>query len=172
VRWPEEADLRRALAGDGRSCLLVVGPDTPAPRTELLEDWVREPLDPAEVAARRAGLAARRACVERPRLDDGLLLFRGGWAAVPPAQVEMAALLVERFGAVVGKEELAAAAGTAGASAHAEAVKAAMGRLGRRVAPLGLELRSVRGRGHLLQAVGTCPIHGNGGAPEAKGSCP
>ena len=47
-----------------------------------------------------------------------------------------------------------------------------MGRLGRRVAPLGLELRSVRGRGHLLQAVGTCPIHGNGGAPEAKGSCP
>lgn len=168
VRWPDEAERRAELAAAGRPCLLVVGPDDQAPEVSLLEDWVREPLHPDEVSARQAGLAARQLCAERPRLDDGLVLFRGGWAAVPPAQIRMAELLVERFGRVVRKDELAEAAWDAGGSAHAQAVKAALIRLGHRLAPLGLELRSLRGRGYLLQASGPCRLHGSESAPESS----
>ncbi len=71
----------------------------------------------------------------------------------------MAGLLVERFGQVARQEELTEAAGAAGASQHDDAVKAAMGRLAKRLAPLGLELGSIRGRGYLLQAAERCPSH-------------
>ena len=71
------------------------------------------------------------------------------------------------MGSVVRKDELVAAAASAGGSSHADAVKAAMARLGRRLAPLGLVLRSVRGRGYLLEESCGCPVHGSRSAAEA-----
>ncbi len=159
LSWPRDAQRREDLADSDQAVLLLVDEDVPAPRCGPREDWVREPADPEEIRARRVSLLARTSCAACPRIDDGLLLFRGGWAAVPPAQVAMAELLVERFGQVARREELTEAAGATGASQHDDAVKAAMGRLGKRLAPLGLELESIRGRGYLLQAAERCPSH-------------
>lgn len=172
VRWPEEADRREELARLGQPCVFVLAVDEPAPMTELLEDWVREPIDTAELGARCAALLRRADCGTVPTLDDGLLLYRGAWAAIPAAQLAMVGLLLERLGRVVTKEELVAAAAASGGSDHADAVKAAMNRLVRRIAPLDLELRSIRGRGYLLQIPDRCPLHGSVSAAKTKDSSP
>jgi hypothetical protein len=170
LRWPQDAERRAELAGRGEPCVLVLGIDAPVPPTGLGEDWVREPVDATELVVRCETVRRRVECATPPTLDDGLLLHHGAWAAIPPAQVAMVELLLERLGRVVTKRELAAAAAAAGGSDHEDAVKAAMARLGRRVAPLGLTLRSIRGRGHLLEVLGTCPVHATPSAAETKGS--
>ena len=160
LRWPDDAEERMALAQRGEPCVLVVDGDTPAPNTTLLEDWVRAPFDQRDLTARCEAVKSRATCGAAPTLDDGLLVHRGAWAAIPEAQVGMVELLVDRLGEVVRKDELAAAAAASGGSDHESAVKAAVARLGRRLAPLGLELRSIRGRGYLLQIADACPVHG------------
>lgn len=160
VLWPAEADRRAALAEAGQPSLLVLADDEPVPAVGLLEDWVREPLEADEVRARCLALGRRLACARPPTLDDGLLFHDGAWAAIPPAQVAMVELLVARIGSVVRKDELMAAAEAGGGSSHEEAVKAAMGRLVKRLAPLGLTLRAIRGRGYLLEVQNDCPVHG------------
>jgi hypothetical protein len=167
VMWPSEATRREELAGAGRPCILVIAADEPVPPTASTEDWVREPVDPEELTVRAAALRRRAECGKAPTLDDGLLVHDGAWAAIPPAQIRMVELLVERLGSVVRKEELAAAADATGASDHEQAVKAAMNRLAKRLAPLGLVLRSIRGRGYLLELADPCPVHGRGSAAEA-----
>ena len=169
VRWPEEHDRREALSLQGDPCLLVVDAEAPAPVTGLLEDWVRAPAALDELEVRSAAVQRRAGCGEVPTLDEGLLLHRGAWAAIPPGQVAMVELLLERIGRPVRKEELAAAANAAGASSHHDAVKAGMNRLAQRVAPLGLELRGVRGTGWVLQVADGCALHAPVSAANAKG---
>ena len=157
LRWPEQEDLRRQLAETDTPRLLVVAEGHPPPEEwDELEDWIREPVEPAELDARRAGIRARASRRRRrPRLDDdGLLWVGDAWVGVPPGQVPMVGLLVDRIGQVVRYEELAGAAESAGASGHIAAVKAHLTRLERRLSPLGLRLRSVRARGCLLEL---CP---------------
>jgi hypothetical protein len=154
LRWPAEEDRRRALAEVGHPRLLLLAVDQPPPDDwDDLEDWLREPVDPVELEVRR--LTVRRRADKarrRPWFDDaGLLRSGDGWVDVPPGQVPMARLLVERLDQVVRRDELVAACEAAGVSTHATAVKAAVGRLERRLAPLGLRLRSIRGRGYLLE---------------------
>lgn len=166
VLWPDEAGRRAALAEAGQPCLLVLAPEEPVPEIGPNEDWAREPLDGEEMRARCLALVRRSACGAAPTLDDGLLVHCGAWAAIPPAQVAMVELLVARLGSVVRKDELSAAAASAGGSSHEEAVKAAMGRLVKRLAPLGLDLRAIRGRGYLLEARNACPVHGTRSAAD------
>ena len=64
---------------------------------------------------------------------------------------ELAGALVERFGAVVGRE-LIRRAWPSGAPTR-NALDVHILRLRRRIAPLGLEVRTVRSRGYLLQII-------------------
>ena len=65
----------------------------------------------------------------------------------------MAPAGVEILVGVVGDPDFGpvVACAAAGHSTHATALKAAVGRLERRLAPLGLRLRSIRARGYLLE---------------------
>lgn len=155
LRWPVDADERAALAADATPRLLVVPHDQPAPAVvDDLEDWIREPIDRAELAHRCATLEARAAvAVERPLVDDsGLVWFRDRWTSVPQLQVALARVLVGRFASVTTTRELGAAYVDGGASPHPEAVKAAVARLRDHLAPIGLVVRTVRGRGFVLDA--------------------
>ena len=82
--------------------------------------------------------------------DDGLLRFRDRWVSLSPVERELAGALVERFGAVVGRELMARRAWPSGAPTR-NALDVHILRLRRRIAPLGLEVRTVRSRGYLLQ---------------------
>ncbi|MCI4354995.1 MAG: helix-turn-helix domain-containing protein [Thermoplasmata archaeon] len=140
----------------GSPRLLLVDPDVEAPFVvDPLEDWVRVPVDPQDVQARVATLSQRASGGESPPLvdEDGLLHHRGSWVALSPLEASIALALTERFGAVVGREALSRRAWPLGAPTR-NALDVQMVRFRRRVEPLGLEVRTVRSRGYLLQGIG------------------
>ena len=154
LRWPEEEARRDALRAAGAARLLLVGNEEPPPSTvDPLEDWVRLPAGEADVQARLTTLAKRAAGASTvPEVDDdGLLHFYGRWVAPSPVEQALGRAMTERFGAVVGRDLLARRAWPGGAPTR-NALDVHILRLRRRIAPLGLEVRTVRSRGYLLQA--------------------
>ncbi|HEY6532675.1 MAG TPA: hypothetical protein VIY72_10235, partial [Acidimicrobiales bacterium] len=86
----------------------------------------------------------------------GLVEFGPRHQVLPSGQLPLAQLLFERFCTVVHRRELAAAYEAAGGTATEEALKAAVFRLGQRLAEVGLVLRTIRGKGYLLEARQGC----------------
>lgn len=157
LRWPEESVRRTELELVARPRLLLVEPNEPPPDcTDPLEDWIRMPADDRDVRARLRALV-ERAGVERPQLDDdGLLWFRGRWVSLSPVERALVEALLERFGAVAGRDALRKRAWPEGLPSR-NALDVHMVRLRRRIAELSLEIRTVRSRGYLLQAVEPAP---------------
>jgi len=153
VPWPTQDERRASLSWDRRPRLLLVEPGATAPVvTDPLEDWVRLPVDDDDVQARVAMLVARtRSSAHlRPTLDeDGVVRYNGSLVPLPPLEARLASALVERFAAVVSRDALARSGWPAGVPGR-NALDVHMVRLRRRVAPLGLAIRTVRGRGYLL----------------------
>jgi two-component system, OmpR family, response regulator len=157
VRWPDESERLATLRSAGTPRLLLV-PEGAAPPVTVdpLEDWVRLPADQAEIRTRLATLNSR-ANTDRPTpvVDtDGLLHYRDRWVALSPVEQALAAVLAERFGAVVGRDVLARRAWPDGVPTR-NALDVHILRIRRRIVALGLELRTVRSRGYLLQSVAT-----------------
>lgn len=155
VRWPTENGRRErlSLTGDPRLLLVEDGEDPP-PILDCLEDWIRVPAPDDEVRARVDALVVRVAAHEHspPGLDDnGVLRFRGRWVSLPPLEARMTATLLNRFGAVVGRETLVHAGWPDGIQGR-NALDVHVLRLRRRLAPLGLAIRTVRARGYLLES--------------------
>jgi two-component system response regulator TctD len=170
LRWPAQEAERQRLAAAGKPRLLLLTADQPPPVDwDELEDWIREPVDLAEMEVRRHTVHSRaRLARRRPWFDDaGLLRVGDDWVDLSPGQVPIARLLVDRLDRVVRREELVAACAAAGVSTHATALKAAVGRLERRLAPVGLRLRSIRGRGYLLELTDPLAGPGTGADPSA-----
>ncbi|MEY2398405.1 MAG: two-component system, OmpR family, response regulator [Actinomycetota bacterium] len=155
LRWPADVDRRDGLIEVGTARLLLVedGAAPPHP-VDCLEDWIRVPAPELDLRARLAALEARatRHSPTVPTLDgDGVLRFDSAWVSLPPVEARLTAAMVARFGAVVGREALARAGwpdGTAGRNALDVHVL----RLRRRLASVGLVIRTVRSRGYLLEA--------------------
>jgi DNA-binding response OmpR family regulator len=157
ARWPEEVDRVERLRSRGVPRLLLLDTDLEPPTsTDCLEDWIRMPAAEADISARTAALRHR---VERhgtlPTLDgDGILRFRDRWVGLSPVERSLAGALTERLGAVVGREPLAQRAWPGGLPTR-NALDVHMLRLRRRLEPLGLEVRTVRSRGYVLQPAGS-----------------
>ena len=155
VRWPDDADRLAALRAARAPRLLLVGSGvTPPAILDPLEDWVRLPADDTELGARLETLRARGgAGAAAPDVDaDGLLHYRDRWVALSPVEQALAGALTERFGAVVARDTLSRRAWPDGTPTR-NALDVHILRFRRRIAPLGLELRTVRARGYLLQGV-------------------
>jgi DNA-binding response OmpR family regulator len=154
VRWPEEDVRLRQLRETGLPRLLLLnGESEPPESADCLEDWIRLPADDRDMRARVARLASRSETQQpAPQVDgDGLLRYRGRWVALSPVESALAITLVDRFGAVVGRDTLARRAWPEGTPTR-NALDVHMLRLRRRIAPLGVEVRTVRSRGYLMQA--------------------
>ena len=132
LRWPIEEDRRQALAARGASRLLLVDADTAAPEAaDCLEDWIRLPASQDDIDARcRVG---------------------AGWVSLPPLEARLMSALLDRFGAVVSRDNLSRTGWPTGAPGR-NALDVHMLRLRRRIGPLGLAIRTVRSRGYLLEA--------------------
>lgn len=169
VRWPEEEERLDQLRTVGFPRLVLVGPEaSPPASSDCLEDWIRLPAEDADMRARVATLASRAARQRTvPAFDeDGLLRFRDGWVSLSPVERSLAGALVERFGAVVGRDTLARRAWPSGAPTR-NALDVHMLRLRRRIADLGLEVRTVRARGYLLQEAAKTVADGRDAAEPA-----
>jgi DNA-binding response OmpR family regulator len=153
LRWPDEEERLERLRTSGRPRLLLVDDTVSPPATvDPLEDWTRTTADPRDVQTRVTTLHRRaERHGERPFVDgSGLLHFGGRWVALSPVEAALADALVDRFGAVVGREALARSAWRGGAPTR-NALDVQMVRFRRRIESLGLEVRTVRSRGYLLQ---------------------
>ncbi len=155
VRWPGERLAVEDLRAKGIPRLLLLDIGIPVPSmTDCLEDWVRMGVDDADLEARRQAVAARaQAHAARPTVDEtGVARFRSQWVSLSPVERDLASGLIDRYESVVSRELLAERAWPDGSPSR-NAVDVHMLRLRRRVLTIGLEIRTVRGRGYLLQAI-------------------
>lgn len=153
VHWPDEAARVDLLRATGQPRLLLVAEHAPPPtNADLAEDWVRLPASPEDLNARTATLAARLS-IAAPRptaVGDGRLVHRGEWVALSPIEESIIAALVADFGEVVLLSTLAR--GADGHELTANAIRVHVMRLRKRIRPLGLVVRTVHGRGYLIEA--------------------
>lgn len=154
VRWPREIERREVLVQQSVPRLLLIENGESVPdAVDCLEDWVRVPSDEDEVRDRLVGLSARSRfhAHETPELDgDGVLRFATRWVALPPVEARLTAALLGRFGAVVSRGALVRSGWPDGAPRR-NALDVHVVRLRRRLAPIGLAIRTVRSRGYLLE---------------------
>lgn len=172
LHWPVDSDRLEELRCSGRARLLVIDPDTTAPvAADPLEDWIRRPASIHDLKARIAGLERRVALseLEKPNVDDCVLRFAGEWVSIPPVEMSLTRVLVQRFGTVVDRGILSRAGWPRGGSDR-NALDVHVMRLRRRIDSVGLAIRTVRGHGYLLEA--TCPntIGSVDSRPEGKPS--
>ena len=155
VRWPAESERRARLQQAGTPRLLLVDEhESPPTPDDCLEDWIRVPADDGDVRLRLEGLAQRATehVSDTPDLDgDGVLRFAGTWVSLPPVEARLTRALVDRFGAVVGREALAKAGWPDGAPGR-NALDVHVLRLRRRLTTVGLSIKTVRSRGYLMEA--------------------
>ena len=153
VHWPIEAPKLERLRAEGRPRLLVIGPDTPPPRiVDPLEDWARQPAPVADIEARveALGRRSRDLADALPRIDGhGVVTHCGQSAALGPIAAALACVLIERFGLVVTREELVAAAWPTGLD-NRNSFDVALRRVRKQIRPLGLDVLTVRSRGYRL----------------------
>jgi hypothetical protein len=152
LRWPADGDRLAEVRARGVPRLLVVEQGEPPAPPDCLEDWVPAVAGETERELRLRALRGRaRRHGGPPALDaDGLLHHRDAWVALSPVERALAAALLERFGAVVHRHALAGRAWPGGLPTR-NALDVHMLRLRRRIAPVGLEIRTVRSRGYLMQ---------------------
>lgn len=155
VRWPLEDEQRRRCAAERQPRLLLLDDGVPPPESsDCLEDWIRVSAPEADVRARvRALLARGRSHLRNvPEIDaHGVLRFGAGWVSLPPVEARLANAMVVRYGAVVGRDALRRATWP-GSSPGRNVLDVHVLRLRRRLAPLGLAIRTVRSRGYMLEA--------------------
>jgi DNA-binding response OmpR family regulator len=133
---------------------LLVDQGVPPPQSaDDLEDWVRVPSDEVDLHARVENLdrRARTRTQVEPALDsDGVLRVNGTWVSLPPVESRLTSALLARYGSVVSRDALASSGWPEGAPGR-NALDVHVLRLRRRIAPLGLTIRTVRSRGYLLE---------------------
>ncbi len=157
VQWPSEDGKRQALASAWIPRLLLVAQEAEPPELlDHLEDWVRLPASSADTRARVEALAQRANALTplTPVLeDDRLLRFRNAQLQVSELHGRLLATLVEHFGKVVDRPTLLRR-GWPNETPTDNTLDVQIARLRRRLAPLGLQIRTVRSRGFLLAADG------------------
>ena len=166
IRWPSESARREQLTLQSAPRLLMVEDGHPPPATEdCLEDWIRVPAPDTDVQLRLETLlsrAARHTPATGPELDaDGVLRCGPAWVPLPPVEARLTRAMLERFGAVVSRETLARSGWPNGAPGR-NALDVHVLRLRRRLAAVGLVIRTVRSRGYLMEPSPDSNGNGNG----------
>jgi hypothetical protein len=153
VDWPAAEAERQRLADWGRLRLLRLQPGVPAPLvTDVNEDWFRLPCSDDDIRARMRMLRARHedSVPRPPRVDEFGVLQAGGLRRpLAPVETRLMRCLLDQPGEVVTRDELAGAGWPDGAPSR-NAVDLRVMRLRRRVEPLGVMIRTVRGRGYVV----------------------
>lgn len=155
VRWPTEETRLSEMRRDGAPRLVLVPEGVAPPLTaDVLEDWIRLPATDDDIRSRVRVLEDRVRGIDDPRAPDldenGLLRMSGKWVSLPPVEHRLMIALLDRYRAVVSREALARAGWPDGIPGR-NVLDVHIVRLRRRLAPLGLVIRTVRSRGYLLE---------------------
>lgn len=152
VRWPVQADLRTRCRQDGVPRLLVVeGGAQPPISNDPVEDWVRPPVSRDDLQARVRALQNRFNSRRVPTIDStGTLSFGRHSITISTTQTELMRLLIDRFGKVVYRIEFMQRFATRTPALNRNSLDLHIMRLRRRLLPIDLSIRTVWGRGYML----------------------
>jgi two-component system, OmpR family, response regulator len=150
VRWPAEAaSLARYRRMNVLRLLVIEGMAEPPITADVKEDWVRPPVSKADLLARIAALRARSDVHAGPHVDPvGLLRYGSRSVTLSAIGTALLTRLADDFGVLVPREELLDL--LPGNDGDRNALDLQIMRLRRRIEPLGLGIRTVRGRGYVL----------------------
>ncbi|MFI1798107.1 winged helix-turn-helix domain-containing protein [Streptomyces sp. NPDC020379] len=154
IRWPVESDRRERCRDRGVMRILVLEAGAEAPLcVDLKEDWVRAPVSADDLRARAEALRIRAAAAEsRPEVDpNGVLRFRWRSALLSPTEARLVARLTESYAEVVTRDDLLRLPQGRTVPSR-NALDLHIMRIRRRLAALGLRVRTVRGRGYVLES--------------------
>jgi hypothetical protein len=153
VRWPAQIDLRSRCRKEKIPRLLVVeGGAEPPVSTDPVEDWVRPPISRDDLDARVRALQNRFDSSRVPALDPaGTLTFGTHSIVISTTQAELMKLLIERFGEVVYRNEFVHRLDTHTSTLSRNSLDLHIMRLRRRLVRIDLSIRTVWGRGYMLQ---------------------
>jgi DNA-binding winged helix-turn-helix (wHTH) protein len=156
IRWPAESERRDHYRAHGVLRLLVVeGGARPPVCSDVREDWVRAPITPEDLEARIAALKARAEVHRRPQVDpNGVLRYCGRSITVSPTSTDLLERLVREFGVLVSRDELRNCLPDRDGGASRNALDLHIMRVRKRIRPIGLAIRTVWGRGYLLESSG------------------
>lgn len=130
------------------------------------DDYMAKPFDIREFEARVRSLLRRQAGLRSSTVTLGALSldlttrqFSGNGQVIdlPPRERALLELLVTRAGKVVAKEAIVQSVTSLEDILSDNAIEQYISRLRRRLQPLGLNLRTVRGIGYLLERPGDLP---------------
>lgn len=154
VQWPAEEMRRADLRRQNIPRLLLLEDGIAAPElVDALEDWIRLPAAEGDIEARVMTLSRRAdtSSDEGATLDDdGVLRYRGQLVVLTTIEARLVAALLGRDGGVVSRLALTRA-GWSDTVPNRNALDVKIFRLRRRLAPLGLTIRTVRSRGYRLE---------------------
>lgn len=156
LRWPADRDRRERLRRSGSPRLLLVeGATEPPTPADVLEDWIRIPAERADVRARiaalilRAGVSGDAAIV----IDEtGSLRHGGDPVALPPVEARILGHLLDHVDHVVSRPDLIGAVWP-GDPPNRNVLDVHLVRLRRRIGSAGLQIRTIRSRGLLLERI-------------------
>lgn len=154
LRWPVQNIERNQLREAGLPCLLVLEGQTPPPKDiSPTEDWVRPPVARLDLAARVHTLQRRTGTDFMPALDPTGVLYYGGQSVpVSDAQSEMMRCFLADFGHLVRRDRLKEALSRINNEAvTSNAIDLHIMRLRQRLDGVRLSLRTVWGRGYILE---------------------
>ncbi len=153
VRWPAQADLRTRCRQEGMPRLLVVEAGAQPPiSNDPVEDWVRPPVSRDDLEARVAVLQNRFDSNRVPTIDStGTLSFGHHSLTLSTTQTELMRLLIDRFGDVVHRTEFVQCFALRTLTLNRNALDLHIMRLRRRLLPIELSIRTVWGRGYMLE---------------------
>ena len=159
VRWPAESARRDRYRTMGILRLLVVEGGVPAPIcSDVREDWVRAPVTDDDLRARIATLKAKAEAHRLPHVDpNGVLRFAGRSITVSRTETDVLECLVRQYGVLVTREALRDCLPDRPGGASRNALDLHIMRVRRRIRPIGLVIRTVWGRGYLLESVENQP---------------
>lgn len=151
LRWPADAERREELAARQVPRLLLVEDDVAPPELDAEEDWIRVPTDERDLWARLQRLALRHhERRRRPQLGDGVMLdYLGQTVIVSEGEGEVLRCLLAHFGELVRWDDLLAELWPDG-DGTTKLANARVSRLRSRIAPVGLVVHNIRGRGVML----------------------
>ncbi|MFJ3221953.1 helix-turn-helix domain-containing protein [Streptomyces sp. NPDC086783] len=155
LRWPVQSHERDQLREAGLPCLLVLeGQAAPPSDISPTEDWVRPPVARLDLAARVHTLQRRTGTDFVPALDPTGVLYYGGQSVpMSEAQSEMMRCFLACFGHLVRRDRLKEALSRINNEAvTSNAIDLHIMRLRQRLDGVRLSLRTVWGRGYILEA--------------------
>lgn len=159
LHWPDDAIRREELRRAGRPRLLLMAAEARPPTdVDADEDWAWLPIDERDLFVRLRRLVAARPTGVEADLDslvvdgDGVLRGAARLLPLPPIEAALVRTLLTSPLGPRSRDELAHAA-WGEATRAGRSLDSRILTLRRRLAPLGLAVTVVRGRGFVLRAL-------------------